>query len=90
MKFQLFFNRLVGFLFKLKEEAGGAEPQCDIAAQLGSALGELFQKTGHTPPGDISIEAGEAEQGKPIPLKIGLTPPSTLLPADRLEFTLAW
>jgi type VI secretion system protein ImpC len=90
LKFQLFFNRLVGFLFKLKEEAEDAAPQGDIAVQLGSALKELFQRTGHTPPEDISIEAGKAEEGKSIPLKIGFTPPATILPADRLEFTFAW
>jgi hypothetical protein len=91
LKFQLFFNRIVGFLFGLKEEMGDAAYQSDLGTQLSSALSELFRGTGHEPPADLSIHAEAAEPGKPIPLRIAFTPPGSILPtSERLEFSLAW
>jgi hypothetical protein len=50
LKFQLFFNRLVGFLFKLKEESGVVWSMGDVGSKLGSAIQELFRSTGHASP----------------------------------------
>lgn len=91
LKFQLFFNQIIGFLFRLKDEIGDAVAQEDLEAYLTSALTELFRGTGHEPPVDLSIHFDQAEEGKPISLRIGLTPPDSILPSSqKLEFSMAW
>ncbi|MBN1102460.1 MAG: type VI secretion system contractile sheath large subunit, partial [Deltaproteobacteria bacterium] len=91
LKFQLFFNRIVGHLFSLKDAMGEAAMQADVGSWLEEALAELFRDTGHEAPSDISIQAGAAVEGETIPLRIAFTPPETVLPiSERLEFSLAW
>jgi len=91
LKFQLFFNRIVGYLFYLKEVMGNAALQADPGARLAVALAELFRQTGHQPPEDLSIRADPAEEGKPTLLRIAFTPPVSILPGtEPLQFTLTW
>lgn len=91
LKFQLFFNRIIGYLFSLKDEMGKSAGDADLGARLEAALAELFRHTGHEPPADISVHAEQAEPGERIPLRIAFTPPGSILPtSERLEFSLAW
>ena len=91
LKFQLFFNRIISYLFRLKDEIGESAGDADLGARLEAALAELFRHTGHEPPADISVHAEQAEPGERIPLRIAFTPPGSILPtSERLEFSLAW
>ena len=91
LKFQLFFNRIISYLFKLKDEIGKSTGDADLGARLEAALAEFFRHTGHEPPADISVHAEQAEPGEQIPLRIAFTPPGSILPtSERLEFSLAW
>jgi len=90
---QLFLNRVLGFLFWCKDslaesiEAGGSG---SIAGNLQAAFGLFWQRTGHQPPADLDITAGEAD-GDSLPLAIGFTPPRDVLAGgSRLEFTFSW
>lgn len=91
LRFQLFFNRVVGYLFGLKQVMGEAATPTVVGSALERALSELFRDTGHEPPSDISIQAEAAAEGAPIPFRIAFTPPATLLPvSERLEFSLSY
>lgn len=90
---QLFLNRVLGFLFWCKEnlaeavEAGGERA---VAENLQAAFSFFWQKSGHNPPADLRIRAGEAEEGA-LPLAISFTPPRDVLPgAATMEFTFSW
>ncbi|MCK5230613.1 MAG: type VI secretion system contractile sheath large subunit [Desulfobulbaceae bacterium] len=87
LAFQLFFNRLFSWIFRLKEMGQGADP----GATLEKAIAALFRDSGHEPPQDLKIEAGQTDENGRLPLNIGFTPPATILASsDRLEFTLNW
>ncbi len=90
---QLFLNRVLGFLFWCKEhlaeaiEASGAE---EVAGNLQAAFSFFWRKSGHKPPADLRIIAGEAEEGA-LPLAIRFTPTKDVLPgAATMEFTFSW
>jgi hypothetical protein len=87
LAFQLFFNRLIGCIFKLKEKDTGIDP----AATLKDGLIAFFRDTGHQPPDDLEVEAGESTEGGSVPMRILFTPPRTILAsAEPLEFTVNW
>jgi len=90
LKFQFFFSRLIGFLIRQREELGDAF-QGDPSGTLEQSLSSFFQQTGHRAPEDLSITAGRLDPGSPVPLKITLTPPYSVLPtSQKLEFTFSW
>lgn len=87
---QLFLNRVLGFLFWCKENLAATIESGDVAENLQAAFSLFWQRTGHSPPADLSISAGEAEEGS-LPLAIRFTPPKDVLPgAAPLEFTFSW
>jgi len=91
LKFQLFFNRIIAYLFSLRKEIGELAGDADLGTRLKSALAELFQHSGHEPPADISVQVEQPEPGEQIPLRIAFTPSGAILPtSERLEFSLAW
>jgi hypothetical protein len=90
---QLLLNRVLGFLFWCKEnlteeiEAGG---EGEVAGNLQAAFSFFWRKSGHNPPVDLQIRAGEAEEGA-LPLTIRFTPPRDVLPgAAAMEFIFSW
>jgi len=91
LKFQLFLNRIISFFFDLKEKMGMEVAQADLGKTLSTAFSALFDQTGHQPPIDLSIRPEPAGESDSIPLRIALTPPSSVLPtSERIEFTLFW
>ena len=91
LKFQLFMNRVFGFLFSLRADMGAAVDPAHLEAQLTDALSDLFRRTGHEPPEDLSITAGPADTEDALRLSIAFTPPASVLPAlERLAFSFLW
>lgn len=87
---QLFLNRVLDFLFWCKENLAGEIESGDVAANLQAAFSLFWQRTGHQPPSDLRISAGEPEEGS-LPLAIHFTPPRDVLAAaTTLEFTFSW
>ncbi len=87
---RLFLNRVLGFLFWCKENMAAQIESGDVAANVRNAFGLFWQHTGHTPPEDLRVSAGEAEEGS-LPLFIHFTPPKSVLPAGgAVEFTFSW
>ena len=91
LKYQLFVSRILGFFFWAKENLGEDIGAGDPAAGLTAAFSQYWEKTGHTPPEDLSIKAGPPAEGGVIPLTVNLTPPTSVLPGGQgLEFTFGW
>jgi hypothetical protein len=86
LKFHLFFSRLAGFLLGLKAQL---PPDADPAPSVREALSLYFQQTCRETPPDLEVTAGEAQDGM-LPLRIALTPPRSILQAERLEFDFGW
>jgi len=86
LKFQLFFSRLISFLIWLRDNLPG-----DVGPAQGvqGALSLFFQQTTGDAPQDIEVTAGPEENGL-VPLNIALTPPRSILHAQRLQFGFAW
>lgn len=91
MKYQMFVSRILGFLFwckgNLSFEKGGADTESGLKA----AISLYWQKTGHNPPEDLEVKAGEMTEEGATPMYIAMTPPRAVLPGgQRLEFTISW
>lgn len=87
---QLFLNRVLDFLFWCKDNLAASIESGDVAGNLQAAFSLFWQRSGHEPPSDLRITAGEAEEGS-LPLAIHFTPPRDVLPgASTLEFTFSW
>lgn len=87
---QLFLNRVLDFLFWCKDNLAASIESGNVAENLQAAFSLFWQRTGHQPPADLQISAGEPDEGS-LPLAIGFTPPRDVLPnAARLEFTFSW
>jgi len=90
LKEQLFFSRLLGALFWIRDhlaeeiEAGG------LADNLKEALALWWESTGHPAPSDLEVKAAGEKEGR-ISLNLGLTPQAAILPGGgRVEFTFDW
>ncbi|MFH1983879.1 MAG: type VI secretion system contractile sheath large subunit [Pseudomonadota bacterium] len=91
LKFQLFFNRLMGFLFELKTAMDEETDRERIPAAVTAALAAFFRASGQEPPADMEIGWAPGDTGAASALAIGLTPPSAVLPQPgRIDFTLGW
>jgi predicted component of type VI protein secretion system len=91
LKFQLFTSRVLQFLFWAQENLSSDINGTDIAAGLTAAFARYWERTGHQPPEDLKISAGNTTVNDRIPLTITMTPPTSVLPGGhRLEFTFSW
>ncbi len=88
---QLFFSCVIGFLMRCCDQSYGKSKGGDGQTSVADALSGFFRQNGCEPPPDLVVEAGQAEEGKPVPLHISFTPPVAALPgAQRMEFTFLW
>lgn len=91
LRFQLFFSRMIGFLIYCRETFPAGPEDLNPEKQVYEALITLFRDTGHDPPFDLSVKAGAAEAGEPVPLAIAFSPPRQILPDSRqIAFTFSW
>lgn len=91
LKFQLFFSRVLQFLFWAHDNLAGEFAQVSPAADLTAAFQAYWEKTGHPAPQDLEITAGPETDDGDVPLTIALTPPKSILPGgQRLEFGFTW
>ncbi len=91
LRFQLFFNRIIGFIFRLKQEIGNNAKDSNLPQMVKSALIGLFKDTGHSPPQDLSVQiATPQKESNELPLVIEFTPPASIIPiSERLKFFLS-
>lgn len=90
LRFQLFFSRLLGFLFWAKDNLDAAVREGDIALNVQSAIAMFWEKTGRGAPADLAVKVVPSD-GDDVILSISLTPPAEVLPGGRLlEFTFSW
>jgi len=88
---RLFFNRVLGFFFRCREDEGFAAEAsaATLASRLQGRFSLFFQKTGHAAPEDLDIQE-EATPGG-TRLSISFTPPHALgMGSGKLQFSFVW
>ena len=87
IKFQMFFNRIIEAIINIKEQK-----ESDLTPEQGikTALIELFAKTGHDSPENISVIAQDDSYDQKVFLISFLPPSSVIVSSDMIEFTFIW
>ena len=91
VKFQLFFSRLLGFLFRYRADRADAVDSNELAVALTAGLTRFWVGTGQPVPEDLEIRPLPESDDGVLRLRVGLTPPAALLPGgSKVEFTFSW
>lgn len=91
LKNQFFTSRILTFLWWYRENVDEEKMSDDLGTNIKDALGLFWQETGHSLPEDLEITAEETAECKQIAIRIGMTPPASILPGGRrLEMTFLW
>lgn len=91
LKYQFFTSRILTFLWWYRDNMDEEKMSGDLCTNIKDALSLFWEKTGYSPPEDLEITAEEAVERKPVNIRIGMTPPTSVLPGGRrLEMTFLW
>lgn len=91
LKSQLFVGRVLNFLLWCRENLAVSANSADLAGEVQNALAQFWHRTGHQPPADLSVTAGQPRENGTVLLNISLTPSRVVLPGgQKLEFSFVW
>jgi len=91
LKYQFFTSRILTFLWWYRDNVDEEKMSADLCTSIKDALRLFWQETGQPLPEDLEITAEETAEGNPVPIRIGMTTPASVLPGgQRLEMTFLW
>ncbi|MEA1935994.1 MAG: type VI secretion system contractile sheath large subunit, partial [Thermodesulfobacteriota bacterium] len=91
LKYQFFISRILTFLWWYRDNMDEELMRGDLGTNIKNVLELFWRRTGHAPPEDMEFTAEVSAEDKPVPIRISMTPPPSILPGGRkLEMTFLW